>query len=84
MNEPASSSALFLRSLTLSWSKKESIDLLTYLDAVLKWNSSYLQEVMTVYATSLYGEHSAPLQDIKPAAQRDVERSELAKASHRL
>lgn len=53
MAEPAGSSALFLRSLTQGWSRKESIDLITYLDAALKWNTTYLQEVMTIYATSL-------------------------------
>jgi hypothetical protein len=53
LTEPPTSTALFLRSLTQSWTRKDSIDLITYLDAVLKWDTSYLQEVMTVYATSL-------------------------------
>jgi hypothetical protein len=58
MNEPGTSTALFLKSLTQTWSRKESIDLLTYLDSVLKWSSGYLQEVMSVYAGSLFGEMS--------------------------
>ncbi|KAJ3262094.1 hypothetical protein HK103_003937 [Boothiomyces macroporosus] len=53
MSEPANTSALFLRSLMQNWSRKESIDLVTYLDAILKWNTEYLQEVMAVYANPI-------------------------------
>jgi hypothetical protein len=51
MSEPASSAALFLRSLTQNWDRNESVDIITYLDAVLKWDTVYLQEVMTLYST---------------------------------
>jgi hypothetical protein len=54
ISEPATSTALFLRSLTQAWDRKESIDIITYLDSVLRWDSTYLQEVMTVYADVLY------------------------------
>jgi hypothetical protein len=88
MNEQASSSALFLRSLTQSWSKKESIDLITYLDAVLKWNSNYLQEVMAVYASSIFGENNqmVPTQNEPEALPRPSpsEANEFSKASQRL
>ena len=53
MTEPASSSALFLKSLTQNWDRNDSIDLITYLDAVLKWDTVYLQEVMTIYTTAV-------------------------------
>lgn len=91
MNEPASSAALFIRSLTQGWTRRESIDLLTYLDAVLKWSSSYLQEVMTVYTTSVFGETQIPIP--KPGILEIQKRqqpimngsdSELQKASHKL
>ncbi len=97
MNEPAASTSLFIRSLTQSWTRKESIDLLTYLDAVLKWNSSYLQEVMTIYTTSIYGESQNQknssfklgftdmLTEIpKPLSQVTEDESELSKASQKL
>jgi hypothetical protein len=68
---------LFLRSLSQGWSRKESIDLITYLDAVLKWETSYLQEVMTVYSTSLYPEEAKGAQgntgaDLELASQQLV------------
>ncbi|KAI8898688.1 hypothetical protein BC833DRAFT_588860, partial [Globomyces pollinis-pini] len=50
MAEPSNSTALFLRSLTQSWSRRESIELITYLDSVLKWDNFYLQEVITLYS----------------------------------
>ncbi len=53
MTEPASSSALFLKSLTQNCDRNDSIDLITYLDAVLKWDTVYLQEVMTIYTTAV-------------------------------
>jgi len=90
MNEPASSAALFIRSLTQNWTRRESIDLLTYLDAVLKWSSPYLQEVMTVYTTSIFGENQIP---IPKAGLTEIQKrmpvmngseSELSKASHKL
>lgn len=98
MNEPAASAALFIRSLTQGWTRKESIDLLTYLDAVLKWNSSYLQEVMTIYTTSIYGDGQSgmPFPVIKGGANDEAvelpkvlplvldENSELSKASKKL
>jgi hypothetical protein len=40
-----------LRSLTQNWDRNESVDIITYLDAVLKWDTVYLQEVMTLYST---------------------------------
>ena len=89
MNEPGTSAALFLRSLTQNWSRKESIDLLTYLDAVLKWNSSYLQEVISVYAGSLFGEMKATLTKSPSSSTRllqnlSAQGSEMSKASTRL
>jgi hypothetical protein len=86
MNEPGTSTALFLKSLTQTWSRKESIDLLTYLDSVLKWSSAYLQEVMSVYAGSLFGEMDEMKFEL-PSKESTIsadQTSELSKASAKL
>jgi hypothetical protein len=77
MSEPASSTALFLRSLTQNWDRNESIDIITYLDAVLKWDTVYLQEVMTLYSTLPPDEKSTPVsssysEDLSVASQKLV------------
>ena len=59
VSEPAQSSALFIRSLTHYWTKKESVDLITYLDSVLKWSIEYLQEVIIVFASTLEDEEAS-------------------------
>jgi hypothetical protein len=82
MNEPAASAALFIRSLTQGWTRKESIDLLTYLDAVLKWNSSYLQEVMTIYTTSVYGESQSRMACPAMPIGKNDETVELSRVPH--
>ncbi|KAJ3274937.1 hypothetical protein HDV01_001801 [Terramyces sp. JEL0728] len=84
MSEPANTAALFLRSLMQNWTRKESIDLVTYLDAILKWNTEYLQEVMAVYANPILP--SLPLLP-KPAEVEDkVEKfkSSIEETSHKL
>jgi hypothetical protein len=76
LTEPSASTALFLRSLTQGWCRKESIDLITYLDAVLKWDTQYLQEVMTIYTTSLYPDEMME--------REESSRNDLALASQQL
>ena len=52
VGEPAQTVSLFIKSLTHYWTKKEAIDLITYLDSVLKWSVDYLQEVIFIFASS--------------------------------
>jgi hypothetical protein len=60
LSEPAVSVALFIRTLTESWSKDDTIELISYLDNLLEvlfynkqWDEDFLKEVMNVYTNSI-------------------------------
>lgn len=40
---------MFLRTLTSSWSKDDSIELISYLDGLLEWDQPYFHELMSVF-----------------------------------
>ncbi|KAI8907929.1 hypothetical protein EDD86DRAFT_208528, partial [Gorgonomyces haynaldii] len=53
LSEPAQSVALFVRTLTSTWERDDTVELITYLDNLLEWDEQYLKEVMTVYSCAL-------------------------------
>ncbi|KAJ3326317.1 hypothetical protein HDV06_000193 [Boothiomyces sp. JEL0866] len=84
MSEPANTAALFLRSLMQNWTRKDSIDLVTYLDAILKWNSEYLQEVMAVYANPILPSLPQLPQPTEVKEKVEKFKSSIEETSHKL
>ena len=50
INEPPAVSAIFLRTVTGTWSRENAIEMISYLDSLLEWDGGVVQEFMTVFS----------------------------------
>ncbi|EGF79000.1 hypothetical protein BATDEDRAFT_26149 [Batrachochytrium dendrobatidis JAM81] len=57
--EPPSAAALFIRSLSNGWKQDVSVELISYVDEVLEWDSSYFKAFIAAYSKLIY---AAPVQ----------------------
>jgi hypothetical protein len=74
INEPPAVSAIFLRTVTGTWSRENAIEMVSYLDSLLEWDESYFQEFMSVFSDNKKLEtfHEIRKQSSKKGQNEDI------------